>query len=127
MKIKSGVRVAMGTMVAFLSLSSPSFADDWIGAPGVQIGALEPLTTYEGGVIRVRLVNPINVPYCGNSSGQSSLLHVLFTNGTQETRSALTAALYVALTEGKAVTFLLSSAQCSPDGSPVVIGMNVPS
>lgn len=115
------------TMITLLAVSRPSRADDWIGGSGVQIISLEPLVTYEGGAIRVLLMSPINVPYCGNSSGQASLLQVLFTNGTQETRSALTAGLYVALAEGKAVTFLLSSAGCSPDGSPVAVGMHVPS
>ena len=114
-------------VITLSALSRPSHADDWIGGSGQQISALEPLVTYEGGAIRVSLANPINVPYCGNSSGLSSMFHVLFTNGTQESRSSLVAGLYVAFTAGKAVTFLLSSAACSPDGSPVIVGIHMPS
>jgi hypothetical protein len=116
-----GVRLAI---VALLSIGT-AHADDWIGGTGLTISALEPLATYEGGVVRVFLSSPINVPYCGNSSGQASMLHFLFTNGTQESRSALVAGLYVAFAEGKTVAVLLSSSGCSPDGSPVLVGMHV--
>jgi hypothetical protein len=117
------VRLAI---VALLSIGT-AHADDWIGGNGSTLSALEPLATYEGGVIRVFLPNPMNVPYCGNSSGQTSMFHVLlFTNGTQESRSALVAGLYLALAEGKAVTFLLSSSGCSPDGAaPVLVGIHI--
>ena len=115
------------TIITLFTGVSPSRADDWIGGGGVPLSAVEPMTTYEGGAIRVMLVNPLNVPYCGNSSGQASILHVVYTNGTQESRSALVAALYMALAQGKTVTFLLSSASCSPDGSPVIVGMHVSS
>jgi hypothetical protein len=55
------------------------------------------------------------------------LVELLFTTGTQETRSSLVAALYTALAEQKTVTFLLSSAACSPDGLPVIVGMHIDS
>jgi hypothetical protein len=73
------VRLAI---VALLSIGT-AHADDWIGGNGSTLSALEPLATYEGGVIRVFLPNPMNVPYCGNSSGQTSTFHFLLsTNGS---------------------------------------------
>ena len=95
----------------------------FISAGLVTIGGVQPSVVDEGGVVRVGLTSPLTVPYCGNSSGQASNLDFLFTNGTQEGRSAFVAALYLALAESKQVTFLLSSAGCSPYGSPVVVGI----
>jgi hypothetical protein len=119
---KSMTKTATLTCV-LLSAIGTAQANDWTGL--VTIGAVQPSVVDEGGVVRVGLTSPLTVPYCGNSSGQASNLDFLFTNGTQEGRSALVAALYLALVESKQVTFLLSSAGCSPYGSPVVVGMNV--
>ncbi len=124
MRLRHGLAFFLCTAVTLLATSRPSHADDWVGGSGQQIAALNPATTYEGGSLRVFLANPMNVPYCG-ISGQTSVLHVLFTNGTQESRSSMIAGLYIAFTTGKMVTFLLSSAACSPDGSPVLVGLQM--
>jgi hypothetical protein len=127
MRPRYGLTSLLRTAITLLAICCPAHADDWVGGSGQQIGALDLLATYEGGALRVFLANPMNVPYCWSSSGQAPLLQILFTNGTQETRSSLVAGLYVAFTEGKAVTFLLSSAACSPDGSPVIVGLHMTS
>ncbi len=114
-------------LVTLLTVPGLSHADDWIGGSGLSISALEPQIAAEGGVIRVDLVSSTSVPYCGNASGQAQILEFLFAGGTQETRSALVAAIYLAFAESKAVTFLLSSSGCSPYGYPVVVGMHITS
>jgi hypothetical protein len=127
MKVR-GPRVLMAVCavgVLLVIMSAGANADDWIGGSGLVIGALEPLAVAEGGAVRIVLTSPINVPYCGNSSGQASYFDVLYTNGTQESRAALVSGLYVALAAGKSITLLLSSAACSPYAAPEVVGIHV--
>jgi hypothetical protein len=123
--MKNRVRRMMTLAVlsmGLLGVESAS-ADSWTG--GFQIGGIQPLVTAEGGAIRVGTTNPIAVPLCGDASGQASTIDFLFTNGTQEARSALVAGLYTALATGNTVTLLISSAGCSPYGAPIIVGMNI--
>lgn len=117
--------LAFTCALALTTLTSTARADDWIGGAGQTISALEPLLSAEGGAVRIVLPNPINVPYCGNGSSQSAVFDLLFINGTQETRSATIAGLYVAFAAGKTITLLLSSAACSPYAAPEVVGINI--
>jgi len=123
-ELSSGMRKA-AMLLTFLLASGSASADSWVGGGGVQIASLEPLLTYGGGMIRVMLSSPMSVPVCGDSSGQVPLVELLYTSGTQEARTAVVAGLYTALAQGRPVTFLLSSAACSPDGMPVIVGMHV--
>lgn len=110
-------------MAAFLLGSGVASADSWTGS--ITISSIEPMIVAEGGVVEVGPSTPTTVPFCGNASGQATAFDLVFTNGTQETRSALIAALYLALSESKPITLLLSSSGCSAYGYPVIVGMNI--
>ena len=105
--------------VAMLSLSNASVADTWTQELGLT--KVEPLVSYQNGIVRVVVDATVNTTNCGNSN----VLDFLFTGGTQESRSATLSALYMALAAGKRVLFYLSSTACSPIGTPVITGMDV--
>jgi hypothetical protein len=105
--------------LAMLAASSTSLADTWTQELGLV--KVEPHVTYQGGIVRVVVDATVNTSNCGNGA----VLDFVFTSGTQELRSSLLSALYMAVAANKRVLFYLSSSTCSPVGTPVIVGMQV--
>ena len=105
--------------LCLLPIGGMAVADSW--TPPVRLEFVEPLLNFQGGMVRVKVDTAVATPLCGTAS----VFEFMFTSGTQETRSAALAALYMALAADKTVKFYVSSTSCSPLGTPVITGLDV--
>jgi hypothetical protein len=105
-------------ILAFLLVfASPiCLADTW--STYVTISSIQPLTEWSGGAIRIQPATETNPAGCA-----STVYHdFTYDSGTEESRSAVVAAMYTAFTTGKRIKFFIDSDECSPANAPVIRG-----
>lgn len=116
------MRLKLIFFIALLATTATaSNADEW--SPKVKLALVQPLVSYAGGIIRVELTSSIstNPANCTNYW----LYDFRYDVGTQESRSAVVSALYMAFASGKEVKLYIDSSTCSPVNTPVIRGVSV--
>ena len=121
---RAGVR-PFGALVRFAAAvvlgcaTSGVYAETWTQAVGMEL--VEPLATWQGGMVRVKLDTPLVTTSCGTTA----VVDFVFSHGTQETRSAVIAALYMAFASDRKVRLYVVDGACSPVGAPMFTGLDV--
>ena len=97
-------------------MTTQVWSDTW--SAYVTLTSVQPLTVWNSGAIRVQ---PITAT---NPAGCTSNYYYDFTydSGTQETRAAVVAAIYMAFTTGKQIKFYDDGDKCSPANAPIIRG-----
>ena len=115
--------------IALTVLSTlPIQADEWAAQSGVvkefHVVKVEPLITYDGGIVRVIVDSVIPSTSCaGQTVGDIRL--GAGAPGTTEARSAAVSASYMALAANKTIRLFLSTSGCSAGGVPIILGLDV--
>lgn len=105
-------------ILLMLCLNSTSvWSDTW--SSYVVLTSVQPLTEWGGGMIRVQPSTSTNPATCTNSG----VYDFTYDSGTQESRSAVVAAIYAAFTSGKQIRFYIDSDSCSPGNAPIIRGV----
>lgn len=109
----------VAAMMLLITAASTSHAEIWSAAYGIEL--VEPLATWQGGIVRVKLDAPIVTTQCGTTQ----VVDFVFTQGTQETRAAVISALYMAFAADKKIQLYVVENACSAPGAPMFTGLNV--
>ena len=99
--------------------ASESHAETWTAAVGIEM--VEPLASWQGGIVRVKLDTPLVTTQCGTTA----VVDFVYTQGTQETRAAVISALYMAFAMEKKIRLYVVDNACSPPGAPIFTGLDV--
>jgi hypothetical protein len=94
-------------------------AETW--SQPVTLLLVEPMASWQGGMIRIKTDAPIVTSHCGTAT----ILDFVFDGGTDESRKAVIAALYMAFSMDRQVRLYVSDTTCSPPGAPVFTGLDV--
>ena len=95
--------------------SSSVWADTW--SAYVILTSVQPLTVWNGGAIRVQPITATNPDGCTSNY----YYDFTYDSGTQETRAAVVAAIYMAFTTGKQIKFYVDGDKCSPADAPIIM------
>ncbi len=74
-----------------------------------------------GGMVRVKVDTPLVTAQCGTAT----ILDFTFQGGTEESRKAVVAALYMAFAMERQVRLYISDTACSAAGAPLFTGMDI--
>jgi hypothetical protein len=101
--------------------TSTAVAETW--TPVLTIEAITPMSSWFGGLVRVRLGTNITTSNCGTTNE----IDFAFNGGTAESRSAVISALYIAFASDRNARFALSDTACSAPGNPLFTGLDMAS
>jgi hypothetical protein len=82
---------------------------------------VEPLASWQGGLLRIKTDTPIVTASCGTTT----VLDFVYQGGTEESRKAVVAAVYMALAGDRQVRLYVSDTTCSAVGAPIFTGLDV--
>ncbi|GFE83476.1 hypothetical protein GCM10011487_54760 [Steroidobacter agaridevorans] len=113
-----------GAVLSFALASAALFAtsaaaETWSQA--VTIESIKPLASWQGGLVRVVINTNIVTSNCGTTNE----IDFGFSGGTQESRSAVLGALYVAFATARPLKFALHDTSCSVASQPLFTGVEV--
>lgn len=119
--LKRAKTARFAAAMLLIGAASGAQAETWT-AP-LDIDFIEPLASWQGGMVRVKLVTPLVTSQCGTSS----VVDFVYTmaNSTQETRAAVISALYMAFAMEKKIKLYVVDNACSPVGAPMFTGLDV--
>lgn len=105
--------------IIFSLAAGLSQAETWSAPVGIEL--VEPLSAWQGGMVRVKLDTSLVTAQCGTTN----IFDFVFTQGTQETRSAVISALYMAFIADRKVRLYVVDNACSAPGAPMFTGLDV--
>jgi hypothetical protein len=112
--------VAKAMLTISLGMAAPVVHSETWSQP-VTLLLVEPLASWQGGLLRVKTDAPIVTPSCGTAT----ILDFVYQGGTEESRKAVVAAVYMAFATDRQVRLYVSDTTCSAPGAPIFTGLDV--